>query len=429
MPIRLPKDAHGYDYEDQICSLLQAHGYYLETRLILKKGSEEVLEFDALATPTNDYQNRKVVEVKSGKWGISDIFKLYGQVLYTSETHAWLIHKKVTNETKKGAIQEVCGSVPVSTININIDGEEKSENIPVGLDIPEKIAKCIFLTSWWSRSADRIAQSKFREWCKSHAEIPEAIRNTQNYLAALDECLFKKSPISRVDALYDAYKVYPQITSSLINYVADTSQDNVKAVRSSVSDKYGRAHLQYVMAQEFRARIAIIKNAYDALLEEADSQSKKGNAFSWGNLIKALLPDSFKNGMNALSKFEYAQHIPYFLQVFIEVFGGFYCPTDERELLQISEATGIPSEKIPEALELLDEFFPIPNGWVHKGNGVNFVKGVPAYLRGAGCFARQDLYGEDWKSEFPQINWQIPNWHNALYKLLEPTLKVDNEIG
>ncbi|GEM_PF-3902573 len=425
MPIRLPKDAKEYDYEDQVCSLLHAHGYYLETRLVLKKGSEEVLEFDALATPTNDYQNRKVVEVKSGKWGISDVFKLYGQVLYTSENHAWLIHKKSTSETKKKAIQEVCGSVPVTTININIEEVAGSENIPAGLEIPDDISKSIFSTSWWSRSADRIAQSKFREWCKGYAEVPAPVQNAQGYLSDLDECLFKKSPLSRVDALYDAYKTYPQITSSLINYVAENSKDDLKTVRRSVSDQYGRAYLQYVMAQEFRARIAIIKNAYDAILEEANSESKKGNKFTWANIIKTLLPDSFNNGMDALSKFEYAQHVPYFLQVFIEVFGGFYCPTDDRELIQISQATGIPIEKIPEALALLDMFFPISKGWMHQGDGITLLKGIPAYLRGAGCFAREDLYGKDWGDGFPQISWQIPNWHNALYKLLEPSLKVE----
>lgn len=425
MSIRLPRDAKEYDYEDQVCSLLHAHGYYLETRLVLKMGSEEVLEFDALATPTNDYQNRKVVEIKSGKWGISDIFKLYGQVLYTSENHAWLIHKKAATETKKKAIQDVCGSVPVTTININIEEAADSENIPFGLEIPENIAKSIFSTSWWSRSADRIAHSKFREWCRGHADIPAPIQNAQNYLSDLDECLFKKTPLSRVDALYDAYKAFPQVTSSLISHVEKNSKDDLQTVRRSVSDQYGRAYLQYVMAQEFRARIAIIKNAYDAILEEANSESKKGNAFTWANLIKTLLPDSFKSGMDALSKFEYAQHVPYFLQVFIEVFGGFYCPTDDRELIQISHATGIPVEKIPEALALLDMFFPIPKGWMHQGDGINLLKGVPAYLRGAGCFAREDLYGKDWKNGFPQIKWQIPNWHNALYKLLEPSLKIE----
>lgn len=426
MPIRLPKNAKELDYEDQICSILHAHGYYLETRLVLKKGSEEVLEFDALATPTNDYQNRKVVEVKSGKWGVSDIFKLYGQTLYTSENHAWLIHKITPTETKKKAIQEVCGSVPVTAININIDEEGKSENIPSGLEIPDSIAKVIFTTSWWSRSADRIAQSNFRSWCKGHIEMPEQVKNAQNYLSEIDESIFRKTPLSRVNAIYEAYKAYPKITSSLIEHVAKHSKTKVEIVRRSVSDEYGKTYLQYVMSQEFRARISIIKNAYDSILDEANSESRKGNKYTFENLTKKLLPNSFINGMSALSKFEYAQHLPYFLQTFIEIFGGFYCPTDDRELLYISQATGIPIEKIPEALSLLDKFFPIPNSWVHQGNGIRFLKGVPAYLRGAGCFARQYLYGDDWANSFPQINWQIPKWHNALYKILEPSLKVEN---
>lgn len=179
------------------------------------------------------------------------------------------------------------------------------------------------------------------------------------------------------------------------------------------------------MSQEFRARISIIKNAYDAILEEANSESRKGNTYTFAKLTQKLLPDSFNNGMNALSKFEYAQHLPYFLQTFIEIFGGFYCTTDDRELLHISQATGIPIDKIPEALSLLDKFFPISNNWIHQGNGLELLKGVPAYLRGAGCFTRQYLYGDDWANNFPQINWQIPKWHNALYKILEPSLKVD----
>ena len=120
MSITLPKDPKDHDYEDQIAAMLLASGYYLETRLILKKGSEEVLEFDAIATPTNDYTNRKIVEVKSGAWGVSDLFKLYGQMMYTNHKSAWLIHKKATSETKKAAIQELSTKIPVSTIYINV---------------------------------------------------------------------------------------------------------------------------------------------------------------------------------------------------------------------------------------------------------------------------------------------------------------------
>lgn len=425
MAIRLPRDAHGYDYEDQVCALLLAHGYYLETRLVLKKGVEEVLEFDAIATPVNDYHSRKVVEVKSGKWGIADIFKLYGQVMYTDETEAWLIHKKEASEQKMGAIDEVAERVPVSTINVNLDAESGSLDIPAGLDLEEEVARRIFLTSWWSQSADRIAQSRFRNWCKSHENPPEAVTAAQIYLGAMSDCLFKPTPIKRVDALYDAYKEAPKLTSNLIQHVADVSNESLQQVRRSVVDTSGRPHLQYVMAQEYRARVAIIKNAYDAILQEANEQEKKDSDFSWEGITKALLPDSFKAGMHALRGFSHPEHIPYFYQVFVEVFGGFYIPGDERESGFLARATGIPEGQIPAALEIFDAFFPIPKGWIHHGDGLHFLKGVPAYFRGAGCFSRQDLYGEDWGKQFPQLQWQIPNWHNALYRLLEPSLKVE----
>lgn len=100
MSIRLPKNAIEYDYEDQVCALLHAHGYYLETRLILKKGSEEVLEFDAIATPTNDYKNRKVVEVKveNGVFQMSLNF-MVRFCIHLKITHGLYI--KTTTETKE----------------------------------------------------------------------------------------------------------------------------------------------------------------------------------------------------------------------------------------------------------------------------------------------------------------------------------------
>jgi hypothetical protein len=391
MTIRLPHDAHGYDYEDQVCSILLAHGYYLETRLILKKGLEEVLEFDAIATPVNNHKDRKVVEVKSGKWGISDIFKLYGQVMYTAESGAWLFHKKAAPDTKKQAISEVTEKVPVSTININIGAENQVEEVPAGLTIPDDVATVIFSTSWWSRSAERIAQSRFRDWCKSQTNPPEVVSSAQTYLSSMDECLFKQNPLARVNALYDAYKAAPQITSSLIDHLATSEKSDIGAVRKTVFGNNGRPHIQYVAAQEYRARVAIMKNAYNALLDEEATQEKNRSGSSLSEIIQMLLPASFRNGMRALRSYPYANHIPFFYQVFVEVLGGFYIPDDEREMDFMAKATGIPPEQIPAALEILDAFFPIEKGWVHDGDKVRFLKGLPAYLKGAGCFARENI--------------------------------------
>ena len=163
---------------------------------------------------------------------------------------------------------------------------------------------------------------------------PDIVLSAQQYLASISDCLFKKNPLSRVNALYSAYKFAPQLTSNLVQHASVADNEILSSVRKSVFDRDGRPHLQYVAAQEYRSRLAIIKNAYDALLEEEISQKQQGKKFIWQNFIKAILPANFQLGMGELRDYEHAQKLPFFLQIFIEVFGGFYCPNDDRELLK-----------------------------------------------------------------------------------------------
>lgn len=429
MTIQLPKDPKDHDYEDQIAAKLLASGYYLETRLILKKGSEEVLEFDAIATPTNDYKNRRIVEVKSGAWGMSDLFKLYGQTMYTNHEAAWLIHKKVASTTKKAAIQDLSERIPVSTIHINLADQPtktECEEIPEAIAMNGKLRNLVFVVAWWSRSGDRVAQGRFKAWTKSDTSEAEAIEKARIYCGQLEESLFKSSPLARADAIYDAYKKAPQLTSSLINHVVSTSGQTLQKVRDSVMNTAERPYLQYIMALEHKARIAIIKNAYDSILGEKSETHNllPWSGKTWDSLYKKFLPPSFQEGMKCLDAHPKAQHAAFFLQVFIEVFGGFYYPHDNDELKNIAAATGIEPAEIPEMIEILDSFFPIQYGWIHKVDGdIHFIKGVPAYIRGAGCFARENLYGKDWMQRYAVSYWTT-QWHNALYELLQPSLKA-----
>lgn len=426
MPIRLPRDAKNYDYEDQICATLHASGYYLETRLVLKKGSEEVLEFDAIATPVYNHEERKVVEVKSGKWGVSDIFKLYGQINYTGEKGGWLIHKVQADQAKHSAVSELLSNISINTYNINSESHQASEKIPKGLDIPDRTKRCIFSTSWWSKSADRIAQGKFRDWCKSYSDPPKVVMDAKQYVARINECLFKRNPLDRVNSLYNAYKAAPQLTSTLVDHIHNESGESKKSIRRSGSDCFGRTHLQFVMAQEYRARVAILKNAFDAVEMEISSRGLADTVDTWQDITAELLPNSFKNGMEAIRDFPQRERLPFFYQIFIEVFGGFYFTNYERDIENISLATGMPAPQIPRALDVIDVLFPIPKGWAHKWSDTCMLKGLPAYYRGAGCFARNALYGRNWEvNKINNISSIIPNWHNSLYYILEPHLSVD----
>ncbi len=429
MAIRLPKDPKDHDYEDQVAAMLLASGYYLEARLILKKGTEEVLEFDAIATPVNDYGNRKIVEVKSGGWGVADLFKLYGQTMFTGHKAAWLIHKQAIGPTKKEAVSEVCQKIPLQTLYVDLRDRHTraaSDEIPTAIDIEKKLRNLVFVTAWWSRCADRVAQARFKQWVKSDTSGAEILQKARTYCAQLEVSLFKDTPIRRADSMYDAYKAAPQLTSSLISHVVASSGESLKTVRLTVTDNAKRPHLQYIMALEQKARIAIIKNAYDALLAEKSKshETKPWSGASWDSLYKAFLPAAFHAGMQTLDSNPHASHAAYFLQVFIDVLGGFYFPNDVDDLALVASVTGVPVEAVADMVALLDAFFPIEAGWVYKGDtGIHFIKGVPAYVRGAGCFAREALKGKTWASSNPSSYWTT-KWHNALYALLEPTLKA-----
>lgn len=428
MAIRLPDDPKDHYYEDQVAAMLLASGYYLEARLILKSGTEEVLEFDAIATPVNDYGNRKVVEVKSGGWGVGDLFKLYGQSMFTGHRAAWLIHKQPILPTKKDAISEVCQKIPIQTLYFDYCDQhtrDASDKIPTALDFDKEIRSLVFVTAWWARCADRVAQARFKQWVKSDTSGAEIIQKARTYCAELEVSLFKDTPIRRADSMYDAYKAAPQLTSSLVSHVVASSGESLKSVRLTVTDNGERPYLQYMMALEQKARIAIIKNAYDALLLEKSSsnESQPWNGASWDVHYKAFLPDAFHAGMKTLDSSAYANHAAYFLQVFIDVLGGFYFPHDASDLALVASVTGLPVETIPDMVNLLDAFFPIPNGWIFEGSsGIHFIKGVPAYVRGVGCFARGAINGKDWAKSNPSSYWTT-KWHNALYALLEPTFK------
>jgi hypothetical protein len=425
MTIRLPKDPKDYDYEDQVAAMLLACGYYLETRLVLKAGTEEVLEFDALATPVNDYANRKVVEVKSGGWGIGDIFKLYGQTLYTGHGSAWLIHKQASSDTKKEAIAEVCEKIPVKTLRIDPAAGEQGDDFPLAIEMEKKLRNVLMAAAWWSRIADRLAQAKFRQWAKSDNTGADIVQKSRRYAGQLESSLFKESPLRRADAIYDAYKAAPQLTSSLIQHVLQHSGDPLHKVRKSVWDTHERVYVQYIAALEHRARIAVIKNAYDAVLLEKATPNPAVPWLKAGLGYKAFLPTSFQAGMQSLEAHPHAHRVAYFLQVFIEVLGGFYFSEDPEDVKLVADATGLPTEIVPEMVGMLDSFFPLPNGWVHKGQGgFHFIKGVPAYLRGAGCFAREFTRGKDWCKK-NNSSWWTVNWHNALYNLLQPIHAVD----
>ena len=74
----------GRELEDYVASMFQAAGYYVEKN-IRQRDVTDVLELDAVATRYDGPVPISVLaEVKGGRWGFPDIFKVAGWMAYSN---------------------------------------------------------------------------------------------------------------------------------------------------------------------------------------------------------------------------------------------------------------------------------------------------------------------------------------------------------
>lgn len=96
-PIELESNPIEYDYEDYICAFFQSGGLYVE-RSIIHRETEEILELDIITTDfLKENTSKKLVEIKSGKWGFNEIFKVKGWLVYLKIDDGIFIVKKERN--------------------------------------------------------------------------------------------------------------------------------------------------------------------------------------------------------------------------------------------------------------------------------------------------------------------------------------------
>lgn len=77
----------GEELEDYIAALFQASGHFVEKQIV-ESDPADLLELDIFVT---DYAPEKavqrLVEVKGGKWGFTDLFKVVGWMRYLDLQH------------------------------------------------------------------------------------------------------------------------------------------------------------------------------------------------------------------------------------------------------------------------------------------------------------------------------------------------------
>lgn len=429
MAIRLPRNPTEHDYEDFVAAWLQVLGYFVETRLLLRSGSTEILELDVVASPAGGTpDDRLLVDAKGGKTGFSDLFKIYGWRKYLGIPRGAIIHSKRVDPTRARALEAVTEKTTVHSIYLTTDNITPRDPVfQVSGATPEQ-ARHLLACTWYKQIAIRELCANFAHRRKS---LPDdaLLAAASEYERQVEASFFNESPLGRIHTLYTGYQNHPRLTGQFVEATSTTKSIDQKNLWGAVHDTHEYGWIQYVELIELRARINIVKSALDYALTtdyHPGARVRGGSlgGLDWEDLSFIMTPDSFQAGLDALLGTEHAIRIPYLLQSFVEVFGGFY-REESDDLVLLSSLTGIPSADIPKALGVLDAFFPMAEGWFYDTRDLRLVKMLPGFLRGVGCFLRHDLYSLSDYSEYSAgTYWLLNKWHNALYETLESRLGV-----
>lgn len=429
MAINLPTQPTGDQYEDLVAACLKALGYFTETRLVLREGGTEVLELDVVATPVGQRPDAKrLFEAKKEPARFRNIFKLYGQRMFLEIGEACLATPVALDAASAQVHAGKGARMGVRVCHFHL---ESSTTVlaPAFNELTVILRDRIVAAAWYHQIARRIACSEFISDCKTRAPTSELHGLARRYEMRVQETFFQETPLARAEALYDAYRASPRLPGDLVSAIAQSRSVDPQGIWNLVNDTDQLLAVQYLMFAENVARIAVLKNALDDVVQRGATPLPTARVRIGGvDVAWPLhnLPTRFVAGLELLRTHPYGLRLPYLYQCFVELLGGFIAYTNQSELQLIEQITGVPRNEILPALTLLDHFFAPEGGtcFYKQGGEILVLKMVPGFVRGGGCFLRNMVFElHNYDDYCSKMGFLLSKWHNALYAVLEPVLK------
>lgn len=443
---KIPKDSY---YEDYVAALLNAGGYYLQRSVHRYKEGVELLELDVVATKFNaDSVKNTVIEIKSGGWGVKDIFKVKGWLSYLEiEANGAFIFQDDTPEHDYEIIKELADGLGIDLIQNKTNAEGKLDNddlkaaFEISLDgVPESVIHAFR----YNFAQERVMQSYILEYSKKNPEVTTA-RQVYDYLRDLNNTSFRyKNPIDRLLFLCNISSANRYIAAKLYHEMKGEGVPDADTA-PNFGDDY--AKICFPKDQELTPvyvalHASLLNKLYvlESMVEYIVQPQKEEYENKWqrmlANMNYSILNLNVKNGINELKAHQYFHLYPYFWQVFIYVFGGLILlDKKEEEYALLSKITGIPVTEIDNAFSIWDKLFPTQNGWFSYGTDyskIMILKMMPSPLCGVGVNFRIHLYApddmEDAQALFENLKKQVSGyytygdllgWNNVAYTMLK----------
>lgn len=420
------------DYEDYICAYFQSGGLYVE-KSIIHRETEEILELDIIFTDfDNDNVSRKLVEIKSGNWGFSEIFKVKGWLVYLQIEKGIFIIKKTRDSFDY--FKRKASELSVELID-NTDLTKTNECLGKFLHQPPEEKEIETLR--FSYLLERKLLKQIKDLKKDQPEN-QGFKNLDDYFFKINSgTFFSNSPVRRIKQLFETFIKYKNITAKIC-YELETGEydENIEELSNecfkSLFYKGENSPLQISLYIEHMARLTILKSCTEHLLRN-HKETFLEDKFS-ESLDYLSIPQSIKNGLEVLVKEPFFHRYPVFWQFFTYVMGGFIL-TDlrDKEYVYISENTGIPIEEIPNAFNSFNKLFPKQGGWMLSmpRSNIEWHMFFPLPFSGVGANHRRFIHLQEFSEENKTyeelsklINGQktmadIIKWNNLGYEILK----------
>jgi len=438
--VRLPDLPKGKEFEEYISACFQSGGYYIE-RNIIKKETEEVLELDIITT---DYclspPEIKLLEVKSGDWGYSDLFKVRGWMDYLNISKGVFIASKDTEKSKVDSFKKIAKGLNIDLVVIsNLSESKEALSELINNRTIEDVDISTWRVSYW---VERNLLKRLTHKKKSH-QNKKCFKALDDYYFEVNSgVFFTENIVQKVHKLYSTFQKFPHISgkcgNELIGNTFDGEYDTLPP--EIYKDTYYKCNYNDVQISTFiehRARLAILKNAIDyKLYKEARNENKtkdmpfKISGLDFEIFLLDLLPPSFKEGLDMLSKHKYFYKYPIFWQWFMWIFGGFILKDFEKKEYEVlSQKTGIPIDEIPNALESYQILFPRDDGWfidLSPASNIKLMKLFPVPFMGIGANYKRLIYTESKKFDDLKLTGNhtfddLIKWNNLAVEVLDET--------
>lgn len=341
---------------------------------------------------------RLLIEVKGGKWGFTDLFKVVGWMQYLGLEHGAFFMTRWEDREAAPRKMEPLGLDVVCFDDFTAAPQLFTEKGFGSFAEPR-------LIGLWRHSYG--VERKFVKLIhKQERAGDEGAKAAKTYHRQINNgTFFARAPEESLALLYEAYGDHPKLTLGYAREIDGEGFDPHAAANDSPSYqamlRHGRhPELQACMYLEHRARLAILKAAVDYALAHPDGppefrMSEDGKSFFFQGLTYHVLPRTFHDGIAWLREQPNFARYATFWQQFLWGWGGFYLNDRTGEEFEwMAEYSGIPADEIPTALEAFDRFFPISNGWLTTPGhtDIHMLKMVPLIFQGIGAHQRRIQY-------------------------------------